>query len=423
MTRHSADVLIVGGGPAGASSAFQLARRGVRVRILERARFPRAKACAECLSPQASRILSDMGVLSELETRGAQLRGMIVRAPNGVAARGDYAAEHGFRAFRDRGLALRRELLDDVLLRRARDAGVSVDDRARVTDVVRDEAGVARGVSVLRSNGAREELRADMIVGADGLRSVVARRLGLAHTAIWPRRISIVAHYRYVDGVTEYGEMHIERDGFVGIADVGDGVTTVAAVFPARRAREISGAADKTGFLERWLASKPHLAWRFAHATRDGTTAAIGPFASHARRASAPGALLVGDAADFFDPFTGEGIYSALRGGELVAHATANILGATSRPAAAAAMDTYDRARRAEFGAKWWVERLIGIGVASPKISNRVARALAAKKDLADLLVGVTGDFVPARRVLELHYLAQLFLLPIADSPIPTAWP
>src|SRR5215210_743186 len=134
MNAQRPDVIVVGGGPAGASTAFQLARRGVRVRVLERARFPRAKPCAECLSPQASRILDDMGVLGDLEPQGAQLRGMVVRAPSGAWARGDYAAAHGFRGFRDRGLAIRRERLDEVLLRRAADAGAMIEERARVTD-------------------------------------------------------------------------------------------------------------------------------------------------------------------------------------------------------------------------------------------------------------------------------------------------
>ena len=409
----SIDVLVIGGGPAGASSAFQLARRGMRVRVLERSRFPRAKPCAECLSPQASRILDDMGVLAELDTRGAHLRGMTVRAPNGTAASGDYAATHGFRAFRDRGLAIRRELLDDVLLRAAREAGARVDERARVTDVLRDSRGAVCGVSVLGADGSRDEIRAPIVVAADGLRSVVARRLRLAHTAVWPNRVSLVGHYRGVLDVGDYGEMHVERDGFVGIADVGDGVTTVAAVFPARRAREISG--DRAGFLDRWLASKPHLAPRFTSASRDGGVAAIGPFASHARRASHPGALLVGDAADFFDPFTGEGIYAALRGGELVAATVEQALGA-SPSVAAGAFREYEAARRTEFGGKWWVEWLIGVGVAVPPIVNRVARVLAGKKDLADLLVGVTGDFIPARHVLRPGYLAQLFVLPIPRS-------
>ncbi|HJQ21753.1 MAG TPA: FAD-dependent oxidoreductase [Gemmatimonadaceae bacterium] len=407
------DVLIVGAGPAGASTAFQLARRGVRVRVLDRARFPRPKPCAECLSPQASRILADMGALSELESMGAQLRGMIVRAPAGRTARGDYEAAHGFRPFRMRGLSIRREQLDVVLVDRARAAGATIDERARVAGIITTPSTAVRGVEVLRDTGTRRDISARIVVGADGLRSVVARRLRLTRTAFWPRRISLVAHYRNVSGVSDYGEMHIERDGFVGIADVGDGVTTVAAVFPEQRAREMS--LDRVAFLDTWLAGRPHLRDRFAHATHEGGVVAVGPFASQTRRATHPGAILVGDAADFYDPFTGEGIYSALRGGELAAEA---IVGVLERPDAEAdALAHYDEARRAEFGAKWRVEQLIALGVAIPAVANRAVRSLARDKRLADLLVGVTGDFVPARRVLALDYLARLFVL-----PAPTAW-
>jgi len=409
------DVLIVGGGPAGASTAFQLAQRGIRVRILERARFPRAKACAECLSPQASRLLDDMGVLAALEPRGAQLRGMIVRAPGGASARGDYAAPHGFRGFRDRGLAIRRAVLDDALLQSARAAGAHVTQRVRVTDLARDArgGGRVRGVTILRDDGTSEELHARFVVGADGLRSVVARRLRLAHAHAWPRRLALVAHYRDVGDVTEYGEMHIEPDGFVGIADVGEGITTVAAVLPARRAREI--ARDRAAFLDAWLASKPHLRSRFGAARRLELPTAIGPFASHARRAQHPGALLVGDAADFFDPFTGEGIYAALRGGELATDAIVSAL-TDGEQHERDVLTAYDHARRREFGGKWWVERLIGVGVALPVVANRATRALAANKHMADLLVGVTGDFVPPRQVLHAGYLAPLFLSPL---PLP----
>jgi menaquinone-9 beta-reductase len=136
---------------------------------------------------------------------------------------------------------------------------------------------------------------------------------------------------------------------------------------------------------------------------------ATGPPASHARRASAPGALLVGDAADFFDPFTGEGIYAALRGGEIAAHAVMAAIDG-DRAAEREAMRRYERARRDEFGGKWWVERLVATGVAVPAITERAVRSLARDATLADLLVGVTGDFVPARRVLNAGYLMRLFL-------------
>src|SRR5437868_3825394 len=108
MTHSDFDVIIVGGGPAGASAAFALARAGVRVCILDRARFPRAKPCAEYLSPQASRLLHEVGALDHVERAGAaQLAGMIVRAPNGMLIQGDFVAQHGYSAFRDRR-ALRR---------------------------------------------------------------------------------------------------------------------------------------------------------------------------------------------------------------------------------------------------------------------------------------------------------------------------
>lgn len=252
-----------------------------------------------------------------------------------------------------------------------------------------------------------------MTVGADGLRSVVARRLGLWRRARWPNRISLVAHYTDVGEVTDYGEMHVETDGYVGIAAVGDGVTTIAAVFPQSRAAEIS--QDRSRFLDAWLASKPQLRARFAGARRLGPATAVGPFGAHASRAWHPGALLVGDAADFFDPFTGEGIYSALRGGEL---ASATLHDALLHPRhAIESLREYDAQRRREFTGKWRVERIIGACVAFPRVVNRAARALAARKELADLLVGVTGDFVPPAAVLRLGYLAQLFVLPLPVTP------
>lgn len=410
VQRRDAEVIVVGAGPAGAATAWALAKAGVDVLVLDRARFPRDKICAEYLSPQASRILSDMGVLEEIERSGpAHLAGMRVRAPNGVVADGEFAANHGFRGFRDKGLAIRRTILDEIVLRGARKAGARVEEGVRVTDIVRNGSARADGVATIGDEGARQ-LRSRYVIGADGLRSVIGRRLELVKTSrIWPRRIALVAHYRNVKGVTDMGEMHVDYDGYFGIVDVGDGKMNVAVVIPMSRAKQIGD--DKTAFLEQWIASRPHLAERFVGAARITPVRATGPFATASSRAWAPGAALVGDAADFFDPFTGEGIYAALRGGELLAPYIREALEKSSADEQRI-LAGYDAARKREFGGKWKLERIVGMAIAHPYFLNNAAKVLSRRKDMADLLVGVAGDFVPPRLVLSPRFLYSLFIAP-----------
>ena len=403
-----AQVIVVGGGPAGSSTAWRLAGRGIDVLLLDRARFPRDKPCAEYLSPEASRILAEMEVLEECEAAGAaQLSGMTVRAPGGARIHGDFAASHGFRGFRDSGIALRRTILDAILLERAKAAGARVLEGVRVTDVVRDSAGRVSGVSALRE-GSACSYAAPITVGADGLRSIVGRRLGLTRFARFPYRLALVAHFRGVDGMGAYGEMHVEDDGYAGLANVGDGITNVALVMPVSRARGARGRS--AAFLEGWLRARTQLAPRFAAAERISPVRATGPFAQRARRSWAPGAALVGDAADFYDPFTGEGIYAALHGGEMVAPFLERALAARHPHESDAALAEYDGVRRREFTGKWRVERLVALAVSVPALMNHAARTLSRRKEMADLLVGVAGDFVPPSQVLSLRYLSQLLL-------------
>ncbi len=407
MNRNDAQVIVVGGGPAGAATAFQLARAGVHVVILDRAHFPRDKPCSEYMSPQASRILDDMGVLERIERSGAaHLAGMRVRAPNGTTFHGRFVDVRGYRGYRDRGLALRRTILDGLLLERARAVGAVVREGVRVASLRRDSSGRVTGVDTIDAGGEVRALWASIVVGADGLRSIVARRLDLAATRPSQRRLAFVTHFAGIDGMGDSGEMHVERDGYLGLADVGGGMTNVAVVVPRSRARGAAG--DPAGFVESWIKRLPHVAPRFAHAARVTPVLATGPFASAARRAWVPGAALVGDAADFFDPFTGEGIYAALRGAELLAPRIVDALDATTPGDADAALRAYDRARIGEFRGKWAVEQIIGAAVTFPALMNVAARSLALRPSMAHTIVGVTGDFVPAREVLRPGFLLRL---------------
>ena len=401
---NSWDAVVVGAGPAGATSALLLARAGARVLVLDRARFPRDKPCSEYLSPATTAILERLGgeILSAVEGAAhAKLYGMKVVAPDGAVMCGRFLD-----APRPYSFALPRTTFDSILLAAAARAGAVVQERVMVDDLVW-EGGAVAGVIARFTTGRREVCRARVTIGADGLRSVVARRLGLVRTAP-PRRVAFTAHVADVAGVDGLGELHVSHRGYVGLGPVGEGITTVALVVPVRQLRRgVDHRRDFFAELDRF----PGLTGRFdpRHLVRD--ILATGPFGQWSRTAVAPGggALLVGDAADFFDPFTGQGIHAALRGAELVADCLIPALGrGVSGSLPVATLRPYGRARRRAFLGKWMLERLIGVGVGWPVLTNRVVRRLARRSDLADLLVSAAGNTVPARRVLAPSVLAQL---------------
>jgi flavin-dependent dehydrogenase len=307
---------------------------------------------------------------------------MKVVAPSGAAMVGRFGERFSF--------ALPRTTFDTILRRAAEAAGAVVREGVKVENLVYDRGAVGGVI-------AREAYRARVVVGADGLRSVVARRLGGVRTSS-PRRVAFTAHVSGVAGLTDVGEMHIGRTGYVGLGPIGDGVTTVALVLPARTVKE-GGPPPLFATLDRF----PGLAGRFDPRRLEREVLATGPFAQWSRRPVAPGggALLVGDAADFFDPFTGQGIYSALRGAELATAAVIDTL------TTGASLGAYARARRREFTGKWLLERLIALGIGWPALAERVVGRLARRPDLADLLVGATGNMVPARAVLTPNVLAR----------------
>jgi flavin-dependent dehydrogenase len=234
----------------------------------------------------------------------------------------------------------------------------------------------------------------------------VARELRVVRTGS-PRRLALVAHLAGVAGMGEVGEMFTQPGWYVGLADLGAGITNVAMVVPLAEAR--AAAADPAAFLFARLGAIPELARRCAAARVVRDVMMAGPFARAARRVVHDGALLVGDAADFFDPFTGEGIFAALRGGRLAADALARALGGTAG-ATARALRPYVSARRRAFAGKWVLERLVGLAAVRPALMRRFTRRLARHTAVADLWVGAAGDSVPVRALFAPRHLVPLLV-------------
>lgn len=400
----SVDVLVIGAGPAGAASAALLARAGHDVLVADRAAFPRDKPCSEYLSPEAVRVLDRLGVLNALEGAGAQpLDGSIVYGPGGARLHGLFG-EARPAPFRRTGLSVSRRVLDAVLVCAARSAGAAVLERTRFEDLVYDGGAVAG--AVVRGPRGRRVIRARLVIGADGLRSGVAGRLG-ARSRGGLRRVALVAHVGGVPGLARSAEMHVGPRGYVGINPLGDDVANVALVVPASAAGAARGRAD--AFFFEALQGFPGVRGRVDPLKVVRAVLATGPFAARSRRVTADGALLVGDAAEFFDPFTGEGICTALRGAELVAaHAGAALAEPgipTQRRLAA-----YRRARVRTFSGKWAVERLIGYGMLWPRLFDHAVGRIGRRPAMAHTLIGITGDFVPARAALNPLFLARLVL-------------
>lgn len=401
------DVAVVGAGPAGSATATHLARAGWRVVVVDRAVFPREKPCAESLSPAAEPLLAELGVLEEIEaTSPARLRGFRIYAPGGRVIQGDFAAtrDAAGKSYFETGLAVARLDLDAALVRAARRAGVKVREGWRLGQLAR----TADGIWTLAPVGSVDTIRARLLVAADGLHSTVAQRLGLHRTGR-ARKVALVAHVRGIAEMSEYGEMHVAGRRYVGLARLqreGD-LTTVAMVVDERRdGRTLAGRPQ--AFLLETLATFPALKGRLEHIEIVRRTLTVSRLHVKARRLSDAGLLLVGDAAGYYDPFTGEGIYGALRGAQLVAEVASQAL--ASGDLSAKALSRYERLHQEAFRGKRLVESCIQLAVQVPRLMDHIAARMVRRKELADALLAVTGDYLPTSAVARPGYVARLLV-------------
>ena len=385
--------LIVGAGPAGSATALQLARAGIDVRIVERARFPRRKVCGEYLNAGAVQALDRLGLLASVNAVAAPLQGVRLVASGAPAVTLPFSRP---------ACSCARDVLDAVLLEAAVAAGAVVE-RARVEDVIL-EGGRCRGVRIRSDDGALHERRARVVVGADGIGSIVARKLGLTKPPRAGARYAVGGHYAGFGALDQHVEMYVGTGAYFALNPLSEISANVMVVVPKQRLAEWSrdvdaGLGGAAAALGRGVRS-------FEGATRLGPRVSIGPLSHRVRRTSAPGALLAGDAAGFLDPFTGQGIFLALTGAE---HAAAVIERALRDPdCERSAFAEYDRWRARDVT---WRRRLcatVALLVDVPPLARRAARGLARFPDAGATLIDAVAGTIPPSRAFRPAVIGRL---------------
>ena len=351
------DVLIVGAGPAGSVAAAVLARAGARVRLLDRATFPRDKLCGDTVNPGTLALLRRLGLSKPIDDRGLRVDGMRVTGPRGVAVEGRYP--DGLH-----GRALVRRDMDWALLQQAIDVGARFEPSVAVRRAIVEESEGSRSVcGVIVGLGGRErEIRAPVTVAADGRRSTLAFGLGLARHPPRPRRWAIGAYYENAGGMSSLGEMHVRRGRYIGVAAVPGGIANVCLVRPFdEKGVGRPPAPFFAALLTAELAGDPLLRARFADARLVQPPVVLGPLAVDVSPAHLRGLLLAGDAAGFIDPMTGDGLRFAVQGGVLAAEAALQCLTEGWNEV----HQRLDSARHREFAPKWRFNRALRALVAS----------------------------------------------------------
>jgi flavin-dependent dehydrogenase len=393
----SYDAIVVGARCAGSATAIALARAGRRVVALDRVRFPADTISTHLLWPGGVAEVQALGALERVRALGAPPMPRALGGAGPLVVQGGYTPVDGI----DYALCVRRPGLDAALVETAREAGAEVREGVRVTDLIFERGRVA-GV---RCDG--EELRAPLVVGADGRRSTVARLVGVEQ----PHRQSVsgrACFYAYwEDARDEWRTTAAQwREGReLGTAfPCDDGLALVLLQPPVERAAEFRG--DLPGTYTKTVASIPGLAERLEGCRQVSKVRAATDIASYFRRSTGPGWALAGDAGHFKDPVTAQGIRDALRYGRALGAVAAPLL---ERPRALdTALARWERERDRDCLEVYQWTNVLARGEPMSALEVELYRSAQHDPDLARRMLDVfsrsarPSDVLTARRSLRL---------------------
>ncbi|QAY64347.1 geranylgeranyl reductase family protein [Xylanimonas allomyrinae] len=368
-----ADVVVVGAGPAGSSTAHWCAAAGLDVLLLEKAAFPRDKVCGDGLTPRAVAELTRMGV--DLDPADGWIRNDGLRV---LAGRRSWELPWPeVTAFPSYGSAMARAVLDHRLAQHAQRSGAKLLERTKVTGPVQDDrTGRVVGVRAQAADGREVVYRAPVVVAADGVSSRFATALGIARRDDRPLGTAYRTYFR-TDGAgtrtarhaDTWMESHLELwagepgqsallPGYGWIFALGDGTVNVGlGSVSSTPQRQSAVGHDYRALLAQWIASTPE-EWGFTPENQIGPIrGAALPMGFNRSPMYRDGTILVGDAAGMVSPFNGEGIAYALQAGRVAADAIAQARTRTSDAAREAVLGGYAERMRADLGGYYTLGR------------------------------------------------------------------
>lgn len=347
------DVAIVGGGPAGSSCAAFCAMAGLQSLVLDREKFPREKVCGDCLNPSCWPVLERLELAEKVrDVPHSKLCSVAFIAIDGREVIVDLAPGT------DCEISVKRSLFDDLLLRRACELGAEVHEQTTLT-------GLSRNGDWKIETASGQTFHARILIGADGRNSTVAHLCNLL-----PRpareRVALQAHIPLPRDFGNRIVLQFLREGYSGQAPVNENQLNLCLV----------GTPPTISRLRQWAKRQFQLpadqAWR-----------TITPLT----RSSVPSAhenlFFIGDAACVVEPFTGEGIYYALRSGELAANAIAKLLRGDDREAV---LNEFRRAHAQMYRGRLWINRLARTAVVRPQLGSLFVHAARIRPEIIRLL-------------------------------------
>ncbi len=375
-----ADVIVVGGGPGGAATAYYLANAGLDVVICEKSSYPREKVCGDGLTPRSVKALIQMGIDTREDAgwiRNKGLRclggGMRIELPWPDLA-----------SYPDYGLVRPRADLDELLIRQAQNAGAQLHELTTVTAPMIDKAGRVVGVEATKGPDKQPTTyKAPLVIAADGVSGRLALSLGITKRDDRPMGVAVRRYYtspRHDDDHLEsWLELWDRTDGrerllpgYGWIFGVGDGTSNVGLGI-----LNSSGAYRNTDYrklLASWLGGLPE-EWGFQEGNATGPVRGGGlPMGFNRKPHYTRGLLLVGDAGGCVNPFNGEGIAYAMESGEMAAEV---VLQALNRPPGLGrehALRAYPDALKAAYGGYYRLGGVFVDLIGHPSVMKLITR-------------------------------------------------